>query len=338
MKVAMFPNSSGSAYWRMYDPAVYLRRAGIDARVITGGITDDVAGEVDIVVLQGCVDKEGIALLRAYQQLQGLKIVVDMDDYLHPADDNPYKKEHEIHNYAEIVKITMGIADMVTCTTEDLAIELSKYTKKVVVLPNSMDMERWDLPKYTNDSDQFRIGWVGSSTHYEDLKMIEKPLKRILDEFPHTKFIAVGELRLQEMFKGYNVEIMPGVEFDAYPAKLHGLRLDMGLAPLRDTKFNRCKSPIKFYEYAIAKVPGVYSPTVYHQRGFDGKFGMEATDEEDWYRTMKNMVISKEIREDIISGAYGYVRTRCDLKKTIVLWKRAYESLLDFSGESTNIT
>lgn len=335
MNIAMWPNPSGSRFWRLEDPAKYLQRKGIDARIITTGITEDIAKWADIYVLQGTVDKEGIALLYTYQQEFGKKIVVDQDDLPEIEDDNPHKKEHEATNALEITKILLEIADMVTTTTEYLADRLRKYNKNVVVLPNSLDLERWDIPKLTNNSKrEIRIGWAGSITHLKDLESIVKPLTRLLKENNKVKLVLCGDPRLKDLFPGLNVECMLGVPFEFWPSKLSGLRLDIGLAPLRNSEFNKCKSPIKFYEYSIMKIPGVYSPTVYNFRGFDNKFGMICYSQNQWYHCLKNMIEYPILRQDIVSNAYPYVKTRKGLKKNINLWVKAYKSLTSSKNSS----
>lgn len=329
MNIAMFPNQSGSRYWRLEDPAKQLRQHGINAQVITGeGITDEIAQWADIVVLQSCVDMKGIALLRAYQKERGLKIVVDADDHLRVDSTNPHAIEHEATNAQKVIEITMRIADAITTTTPVLAKALKQYNKNVYVLPNYMDIERWDLPKLKNDSDTIRLGWAGSVTHLNDLKMVEQPLKRIMDEFPQVKLILVGEPRAGEIFKGYPVETMLGVDFNSWPTRLAGLRLDVGIAPLADTEFNRNKSNIKWMEYGINKVPGVFSKIVYWRKNFDGKTGLIAETPEQWYQCLKNLIINKDLRHDLGEKAYLKVRTRYDLKENINEWIECYSKLV----------
>lgn len=329
MNIAMFPNQSGSRYWRLEDPAKQLRQHGINAQVITGeGITDEIAQWADIVVLQSCVDMKGIALLRAYQQERGLKIVVDADDHLRVDSTNPHAMEHEATNAQEIIEITMRIADAITTTTTVLAKALKQYNENVYVLPNYMDIERWDLPKLTNDSDTIRLGWAGSVTHLNDLKMVEKPVKQILDEFPQVKLILVGDPRVGEIFKGYQVETMLGVDFNSWPSRLAGLRLDIGIAPLADTEFNRNKSNIKWMEYGINKVPGVFSKIVYWRKNFDGKTGLIAETQQQWYQCLKNLITNEDLRHDLGEKAYLKVRTRYDLKENINEWIECYSKLV----------
>ena len=134
-------------------------------------------------------------------------------------------------------------------------------------------------------------------------------------------------MRVGDLFKGYPVECMLGVPFDAWPARLHGLRLDIGIAPLIDSEFNRCKSNIKWQEYAIAKVPGIYSNIIYQTHGFDPRYGLIAYNEEDWYQKIKSLVLNPILRKDIADSAYSRVTSRFSLAKHIREWENAYKLL-----------
>lgn len=331
IKVAMWPNPSGSRYWRLEDPAKYLNRLGdFDVRVIEEGITEEVAQWADIYVLQGCVDRVGIALLYTYQQEFGKRIVVDADDFPKVEAHNPYKVEHDRYNAAAVVKRTMQIADMVTTTTPYLAKRLRKLNPHVVVLPNYMDMERWDLPKLTNGSEEVRVGWVGSITHEKDIKLIRKALIDLLINRPQVKLIFMGDTRFKELFPGFNVETYLGVPFEAYPTRLHGLRLDIGIAPLRDTEFNRCKSPIKTYEYGICGVPVVASKMcVYQAEVKDDKTGLLAYSDGTWLTYLEILVDDVARRRKLGQRLYRHVREERDLSKHIHKWAAAYKGLVD---------
>lgn len=327
MKIAMWGNDSGSKYWRLIDPAKYLRQAGLDAQIMEGPITEDIAKEADVYVLQSCVDKDGIALLHAYQQEFGKKLVVDVDDFMQINEDSPFHMEHAMTDAYEVMKATISVADMVTTTTQTLASKLRELNNNVKVLPNSMDFDRWDHPKLKNTSNRIRIGWAGSITHMNDLKMIVEPLKRICDEFPQVELVFVGEQRIEKEFKGYPVNIVLGVPFEAWPDRLHGLRLDIGLAPLEDNEFNRCKSNIKWQEYSIAKIAGVYSPTVYQHNGFEPKFGLVAYDSDHWYRAIKTLIVNTQLRHEIAENAHRKAQISFNLKRNITKWLQAYRSL-----------
>lgn len=326
MKIRAFPNPSASRHWRLEAPFKYLRRNGIDAKVVDSRITEEIAQEADIVVLQGCVDKEGIALLHYYQDKHGLKIAVDQDDLIEVDEDNPHYKEHQVKKAAEVIKITMEIADLVTTTNKFLKKQLSQYSDKVQVIPNYLDMEYWDMPKQPREEKQLRIGWAGSITHLSDLAMIAPVIESLAEEFPEVKWVFVGEPRAEQLFsKKINAEYMLGVPFEVWASRLHGLDLSIGMAPLRRTTFNKAKSNIKFLEYAVAKIPGIYSKVVYSRRNMDSRFrGIIANDLNEWRIGLHNLIVSRYLRKDIANCAYAHVRQQYDLKDRVSEWESAY--------------
>jgi len=325
MRIIGFGNASGSKYWRIVDPFKHLRALGHDALVCESGITEEVINYADVVVLQSVVDKAGIALIRAYQMEKGLTVVADCDDGLDINDDNPHAKEHEVADAINTIPVVLRMANMVTTTTPYLAEYLKTFNKNTFALANSMDITRWDLPKYKNESDKIRVGYSGSITHLEDFKIVRTAFRRLYKEFKNVTFVTCGDPRWSSVLEGLPHECMLGVPFDAYPAKLHSMRLDVGVAPLRNTPFNKAKSNIKFLEYAIAKVPAVYSPTVYNYRGFDSTFGLVADTDEQWFLALRNLIRIKTLRKDIVENAYSHVKTHYDLRHNIRLWDKAYK-------------
>lgn len=329
MKIVAWGNDSGSKFWRLIDPFKYLNKRHHEAYVSENGINDKEVAWADVCIVQSCTDKNGIALLRQYQVEKGKKIIVECDDGLDLNDDSPFKDDHKRFDAKFVITKTMEIADMITTTTPYLADQLRVYNDNVKVLPNSMDFDRWDMPYRKNETGFIRIGWAGSITHVDDMKMIAEPVKKICKEFPKVQLIMVGDPRVADIFKGYNVEWMNGVPFEAWPAKLHSLQLDIGLAPLRNTYFNKCKSNIKWMEYSIAYIPGIYSPTAYLMSNdhFDGTYGQIAETEDQWYRCLKNYIVCPKLREDIAKRARSCITTSHTLKNNIRLWEEAYRSL-----------
>lgn len=327
MRITYAPNASGSRYWRLEHPFKYLAREGYDIK-ISNGITDEEASNTDVFVLQNCVDKEGIALLYAYQQERGLKIVVDVDDFLEIDKHNPNKIQHERYNAFEVIKKTLEIADMVTTTTPYLKEYLDQFNKNVVVLPNYMDLEYWDGKVLRNNSDEIRIGYLGSTTHYDDIRLVRQTLIDILYEHKNVKLILVGDMRYRDLFKGYNVEVQLGVPFENYAQKLRGLRLDIGIAPLQEKKFNNYKSGIKVLEYGLCGVPVVASRTKYYSDVIDdGIDGYLAYRYIDWWSPLEALILDEEKRHKMGQRLREKVIKEYNLADKIYLWKNAYDGL-----------
>jgi len=332
IKIAFYGNGSGATAWRFTTPAKYLLKSGkFDIRVPKEGMITDDLDWADIIITQGLVDKVLIATLYMAQQEFGKKIIVEFDDYTVAEDSSPHKERHLQHNAPEVMKIAMEHADMVTTTTDFLADKFKEHNKNVVVLPNCFDKEAYDMPIMENTEDTVRIGWFGSITHYEDFKLCAPALKRILKEYPNTSFTWAGDPRMIDYLKGCdNVEChkwtMMTDSLRNYAVKFNSMRWDIGLSPIRDTLFNKCKSNIKPMEYGVFKIPCIASD-VGPYKDF-GDAVVLAKTSEDWYRELKKMVEDKKHRKAIGKKMYDYVWENFDLEKNINKFIEAYTSLV----------
>jgi glycosyltransferase involved in cell wall biosynthesis len=121
----------------------------------------------------------GVEAKKIFDKLRsfGIKVVMDIDDYWMPTIDHP---AYPILKQAKIdVSITSNLrnVDYVTTTTEIFAKEISKFNKNVVILPNAIDpSEEQFQPNPTKSDKSFRIGWLGGSSHLNDLALIKQGL------------------------------------------------------------------------------------------------------------------------------------------------------------------
>lgn len=327
MKIVAWGNGSGSQMWRLEHPFKHLRSLGIDANVCHEAVSEKYLEWADIAILQSCVHKESIALAYQYQQEKGLKLIVESDDWMEVNEDNPHKLEHDVLDASFTIQRTMEVSDAVTTTQDYLSDKIKTINSNTFVLPNYIYLKEWDLPKYKNESDTIRIFWAGSMTHLEDMKLVVNPIKRICKEFPNVQLVFMGDTRIGDLFDGCNVENMLGVPVEVWPVKLSTIRADIGIAPLIDNEFNRCKSNIKWLEYGINQIPSVCSPTRYGESIKNGDTGYIANTEEDWYKNIKKLVIDKGLREKIGMNAYEEVKKNWSLEGNIQKWVDVYKSL-----------
>lgn len=239
---------------------------------------------------------------------------------------------------AEIVQEQLRIAHLVTVSTPYLAKEYAKYNKNVVVVPNAIDFELWHKVE-PHDDGLVRIGLFGSNSHHKDWRECIDSVKRILDEYPNARFYFNGWLVMEEAKEGAaiyeqrrhwkfpdymeakgflnhpQVEIFEPTEIQDYAKWLMDKRIDIGLAPLVDTKFNRSKSNLKYIEFGAMGVPGVYADTESYADVVHGKTGLKAGKPIDYYTQLKKLVESKELRRSIGDAAHEDVKARYDAEK-----------------------
>lgn len=172
-------------------------------------------------------------------------------------------EEKELYNYG-VRKMgeTLLLCDGAITTTGALANELLKYVPKVLINRNVSSQEMVELSedalknKDTEEREEkeFRIGYFsGSITHNSDVEMILPALENILEKYSFVKLYIVGELSLPEELEPYRSQIVaiPFLAWKELPALIASV--DVNLAPIEDTVFNRAKSENKWVEASFVK-------------------------------------------------------------------------------------
>ena len=112
----------------------------------------------------------------------GIPHIMDIDDYWLPTMDHP--AYHMIKN-AKVdihIKDCIKLATHVTTTTKVFAAEILKLNKSVHIYPNAIDHnEKQYVPQPTKSS-KIRIGWLGGSSHMEDLQILSGVFGRLNSE------------------------------------------------------------------------------------------------------------------------------------------------------------
>lgn len=96
---------------------------------------------------------------------------------------------------------------------------------------------------------------------FEDTKEITDDIDEIIDTIKDTVndvqwvFFGFCPPKLAELAKQKKIEVYPSTAILNYPSMLKKLKLQAIVAPLKKTKFNFCKSPIKYLESCAIGTP-----------------------------------------------------------------------------------
>jgi glycosyltransferase involved in cell wall biosynthesis len=273
-------------------------------------------------------------------------VVFDTDDALElvPPENLNYKA---LQPRLPLYEALMRSADVVTTTTSELANHLRNWNPNVVVIPNSVDPEEWmPQPRMAGEP---RIGWTGGATHFADLAVILDAVRETQKKFPFT-FVMQGickESTLSELvdnlrrqagdsffstpmgrsikhfiakLDGIQYEFHPNVPIEEHPEKVCDLRLDVGIAPLQEDAFNRNKSCIKYYEYAMSGAVTLAS----HVLPYSAEVPLTAkNNRESWKRKLEE-VLSAD-RAALCSEQRDWVLAHRNIEANVELWERAFE-------------
>jgi glycosyltransferase involved in cell wall biosynthesis len=210
-----------------------------------------------------------------------------------------------------------------TTPTPELVEVLKPMNRNVKLLPNMLPDRYWPTERKAPATDDrpLVIGWAGSPSHQPDIRTVGPALVQILDEFPDIELHLAGA-QPDWIPPHPRVRHLERVELDEYAGLLAGF--DIGIAPLVDTRFNRCKSDLKFLEYSMVGIPSVLSKVAPYARTVrHGENGFLATNTKDWLKSLRALVKDPVLREDVTQKAWEYAQTRL-MSRNVDKWLRAY--------------
>jgi len=124
----------------------------------------------------------------------GIVTVMDLDDYWLP--DMTHPAYHIIKTNDLNTKILNNIkgAENVTTTTPIFADEIRKFNKNVTVFPNSIDPTEKQFIAKPEKSDRIRIGWLGGSSHLNDLRILNGVSSKLKNDglLDKIQFVVCG--------------------------------------------------------------------------------------------------------------------------------------------------
>lgn len=222
----------------------------------------------------------------------GKVIVWETDDLLTdiPAS-NPAR--HSITDAdLERYEACLDLADWIIVTTPQLAKEMNR--SNVLIGPNLIDLSAYPAFKEQDKEDVVRILWAGGGSHEEDLDMIAPALAEIKNEYGAR--VEIGFFGYLPTLTPFAHTFHPFVGLGEYIPRLTELQPHIGLAPLVDNRFNRCRSPIKYLEYT-----GVNAVTV--ASDLEPYHGIVGAMVGDWDEAIGMLVDDLELRNEMLMRA-----------------------------------
>lgn len=336
--------ATGSAYYRVDEPARAVREAGLGVDVVvTNGLSTTMARDggdgppevasvdaqgADVVVLQLPKTPAMLQCLRLLQA-QGVAVVVEMDDLLSAVAYGSAGHQLMVHGgMAQHGLACAREADVVTVSTPVLRKEYAPHGRGVVV-PNAVPRRIAELPPaYERTPGTVTIGWAGTvAGHPYDLQEMGSGLQQALDR-TGSRFVVLGQkfdvrTRLGLAEEPEEVPWVPGV--DRYLERL-GELFDVGIAPLRDDRFNAAKSWLKPLEYSARGVYCVRSRTGEYERL---GLGLPARAAKDWAKWISAGAQDADRRREAAAGARERVLAQHLTEHTAQAWVDAWQAALD---------
>lgn len=289
---------------------------------------DIVATQRYAVPTLGAVDA-----LAAHCRATGAALLYDMDDdLLHiPAS---HSDAAELRPKARLVQRLLRAADAVWVSTPALASRIASVRPDAQVVGNALDERLWAGSDATERKRQgaVRVLCMGTATHDADFAIVQPALARLKTEFgPHLEIDLLGFTTRPNLPDWINRPALPVTANGSYPGFVNCVTQhtawDIGLAPLADTPFNRCKSAIKTLDYAALGLTVLASDvTAYRGSIADGPGGMLVPNRaEAWYIALSPLLRDRELRWRLGDAAYhaftatGTLACQAEQRRTALL-------------------
>jgi glycosyltransferase involved in cell wall biosynthesis len=152
------------------------------------------------------------------------------------------------------------------------------------------------------------FGYMGSKGHQEDLEMIVSALVKVLEKNPGIRFETFGTIEMPSALKAFGSRVkayQTNTDYAGFLNQLAKLSWAIGLAPLDDTEFNRCKAPTKYIEYTTCGIATLASSGhVYAQ--FTPERHILIAQPGEWATKIQQLIDNEALRASLVANGQAY--------------------------------
>lgn len=276
-----------------YEQLKYLSDKGLlqFEHATAGKISGKQCAKADIVMFVRSSTMLELALVKKLKKKKKFIVYILDDDLLNIGQELISTKYFEMPRVQKRIRKILELSDVLMSPSLRI---LHKYGRTTSPRPVLIEEPCKIIPNNTRErNNKTKIGFAGSSDHNNELdNMLHNVLNRIYLEYKDivdVEFIGAKPKIVDILgFKHYPYTD----DYDSYQKLLIDLNWDIGLAPLADTEFNKCKHYNKYIEYAAIGCVGIYSNIEPYTRIIKNNVNgyLCNNTEEEWLNTLKLII------------------------------------------------
>ena len=309
-------------------------------------IYPNLVDQADLVLLQRDFPKhvEAYENVTTYAHRLGKPVVYEIDDILIELDSNHPDLVHYLESRPSVLRAILE-SDAVTTSSHQLADYIREFNQNVFVLQNYLVDSFWQTGESSPAAEPagpVRIGYMGGHSHRPDFDMVEPVIAKILDRYGKQVELQFWGIRPGEDILARNNVFWTHpylVSYDEFARYFLQQKCSIFIAPLQNNLFNRCKSGLKYLEYSLLGVPGVYSAIPpYRDMITPGLDGFLADQPGDWEAQLSALIESPELRKTVGAAAQKNVQSNWMLSQNAYRWQDAYQQIIRTYPQNRNTT
>ena len=302
--------SAGDYYYRTFSPGrAMASQDGVEVINLTNvhRERERIVRTADVLIVKNVCDPDVLPVI-AERKAGRLVTVFEMADDV--GDIQPWNPMYYFYRNPE----NLGLFKRMGQVSDAMQFSVGELKRKYGYLNSVSEVFQNQIsiippPKAAGTKDEIVIGWGGSHGHLEDMAQIATALVRWIQEHQGVYLHLMCSEPIRELFRDLPPNrkrlIKPGTIEDYY-AFLRDI--DIGLAPLSDTGFNRSRSDVKFLEYAVSSVvPLVQDLIPYRDSVRDAETGFFFRDPEELLGILEKLYTDRGVMARVAEQARSYV-------------------------------
>ena len=287
----------------------------------------------DVIVIQR-VNPYSTNILKKAKK-HNIKIIYETDDdLLDIRPENPSYK-YILEHYDDIKKLVNNV-DYITVSTDELKNRFNKLNiNNIEIIKNYYVNTFLQLKPFKfRGNNQIKIGYFGTLTHQNDLELMRKVILRLKDIFSKKNIEIIFETAGVSLI---NSDWFRDVELPYYPMSMNTFYdwlsnnsdWDIGVVPLANLDFNKCKSELKYIEFAALGIPVVASGIgAYKDCIQNGVNGYLSTNEDEWVDKLSVLIEDPILRNGMVNNARDDILKNYSLKSRVNQWDNLFKRLI----------
>lgn len=294
---------------------------------------------VDFVFFSKHNSLEALEIIKIANK-NGVKTIYDIDDWIFSF---PSYSGGTKNNKLEVIKEIISLADYITVANEVILNHMNLYRSDSILIPNGIYLEKYLTNKNIDQLSKYKRKKKIVFTNADLLKVDKSKdmLINVLQEFftknPDFVLDFYGD-PFPEIFSMPFLHFTNRISYDNYMHSLINGDYLFAITPLggeeenEDSRFfNNCKNPFKYFNYATALIPCIYSDTyIYRNVIENNKTGILIQNNySEWIYSLNELSQNRDLGKRIALNSYEDVKENHHIKIAAnILKKRIFNEIL----------
>lgn len=191
--------------------------------------------------------------------------------------------------------------------------------KKVIIVPTSVDVERYVRIRHINSS-FFLLGWIGSPSTFKYVERLLPLFYEIKEKYPHFYVNIIGATQTHSQ-----IDFIRYIPWSESSEVDEITKFDVGLMPLLSSPWELGKCSYKLIQYMACSVAVLASPVGMNTEIVTNGYNGFLVNDYEWFSYIENYILDRSLAErhgkngrTLVESRFGTVQNFNLIKHSII--------------------